>query len=129
MGDRFFYDLKEFKGDLHKDYEGTKRFTVRQLNSIRKTSIARILCDNTDMTEVQPQAFRMVKSSRPLNLNKKRSCEDYKNIPRVDFEGFREDEQLVEGILLIIIRIIRIIIRIIIIILKLTSLKYNIMSY
>ena len=91
MGDRFFYDLKEFKGEEHKDYEGTKRFTLRQLNSIRKTSMARILCDNTDMNEVQPQAFRMADSSIPSHLNKKRSCKDYKNIPKVDFEGFRED--------------------------------------
>ena len=87
MGDRFFYDLKEFKGEEHKSYKDTKRFTPRQLRSIRKTSMARILCDNTDMTEVQPQAFRMDNSSP---LNKKRDCEDVKNIPKVDLEGFRE---------------------------------------
>ena len=49
--------------------------------------MARILCDNTDMTEIQPQAFRMEGASI---LNKKRACNDFRNIPQMDFGGFRE---------------------------------------
>lgn len=85
MGDRFFYDLKES--------DGTKRFTPRQLRNIRKTSMARILCDNTDITEVQPQSFRMDSSSQ---LNKKRPCNDFRNIPQMDFGGFREKDPVLQ---------------------------------
>ncbi len=39
LGDRFFYDL---------GLDRNTRFTEDQLREIRKTSMARILCDNTD---------------------------------------------------------------------------------
>ena len=84
MGDRFFYDLNNSKGKL---FDSTKRFTPRQLRNIRKTSMARILCDNTDIDTLQPQVFKMENSSQQ---NKKRSCDDFRNIPQVDFGGFRE---------------------------------------
>ena len=84
MGDRFFYDLQVLPGKTK-----TKRFTPRQLRNIRNTSMARILCDNTDIGEVQPQVFKM-ESFSPHN--KKRSCRDFINIPHIDFGGFRDSD-------------------------------------
>ena len=52
FGDRFFYDLKGQTGS----------FTEDQLNQIRKTSMARLICDNTNIEEVQPLAFRKANS-------------------------------------------------------------------
>ena len=97
MGDRFFYDLGSSRFDgfgTKKDPTNsqTKRFTSRQLRNIRKTSMARILCDNTEMTEIQPQALSMEGSSQ---LNHKRSCNDFRNIPQVDFGGFRDKNPVV----------------------------------
>ncbi|XP_046451982.1 peroxidase-like [Daphnia pulex] len=48
--DRFFYDVGS----------QTNSFTLVQLNEIRKTSLARILCDNNngDVSTMQPKAFR-----------------------------------------------------------------------
>ena len=48
FGDRFFYDLKNQAGS----------FTENQLDQIRKISMARIICDNTNIEEIQPLAFR-----------------------------------------------------------------------
>ena len=83
MGDRFFYDIS----DDRKQFEGDKtlRFTAQQLESIRNTSIARILCDNSDIDQVQPQAFRVQTTS---GHNIKRSCTDFDNIPKVDLGLF-----------------------------------------
>jgi len=97
MGDRFFYDLGTSKIDgfgTQKDPTKvkTKRFTSRQLRNIRKTSMARILCDNTNMDEIQPQAFQMEGTSQ---FNRKRSCRDFRNIPQVDFGGFRDKNPVV----------------------------------
>ena len=52
-GDRFFYDLANQPGS----------FTSRQLDAIRETSLARILCDNSDnIREMQPLALQLVNS-------------------------------------------------------------------
>ena len=48
--DRYFYDNRNQSGS----------FTEQQLNEIRKTSMARLLCDNTDIVEVQPLVFRKI---------------------------------------------------------------------
>ena len=48
FGDRFFYDLKGQAGS----------FTEAQLDQIRQSSIARLICDNTNINEIQPLAFR-----------------------------------------------------------------------
>ena len=48
FGDRFFYDLKGQGGS----------FTETQLDQIRQSSIARLICDNTNINEIQPLAFR-----------------------------------------------------------------------
>ena len=56
LGDRFFYDL---------GLDDNTRFTPDQLREIRKTSMARIICDNTDTIHkcVQCPCVR-----RPLHL-------------------------------------------------------------
>lgn len=68
--DRFFYDLGGQAGS----------FTEGQLNEIRRTSWARILCDNSELTAVQPLAFQL-----PTHrFNRPRSCNSF-SIPRPDF--------------------------------------------
>merc|ERR1712111_236149 len=48
-GDRFFYDL---------GLDNKIAFSLSQLNEVRKTSMARIICDNTDeIDSIQPLAF------------------------------------------------------------------------
>ena len=50
-GDKFFYDL---------GVDQRRAFTLAQLEEIRKTSMARIICDNTDdIDRIQPLAFKM----------------------------------------------------------------------
>ena len=60
---------------------------TEQLNEIRKTSIARIICDNTKIQQIQPMAFRQVDDE----VNFLVACEDqfFKNaIPKVDLSVF-----------------------------------------
>jgi len=74
-GDRFFYDLGN---DAH------NRFTANQLDQIRKTSLAKIICDNTDdMSRVQPFIFKMQNN----RANALTSCD---NIPSVNLDAFRD---------------------------------------
>ena len=47
-GDSFFYDLGNRPSS----------FTLEQLDEIRKASMARIFCDNTDIGRMQPLAFQ-----------------------------------------------------------------------
>jgi peroxidase len=85
-GDRFFYDL-----DL-----GSRpkiSFSPVQLNEIRKTSMARIICDNSDkMTKIQPFAFKM--SNQRSNGIK--SCGDLA-IPSVNLNVFQENRELFQN--------------------------------
>ena len=74
-GDRYFYDLDQ---DKH-------MFTIPELDEIRKSSMARIICDNTPTSRIQPEAFKSPDSKIPRR--KVTSC---RNIARVDlslFEG------------------------------------------
>ena len=61
------------------------RLSLDQLDSVRDSSMARIVCDNTDITQVQPFAFRVAVEP----VNERISCEDV-NIPRLDLELWRE---------------------------------------
>ena len=62
------------------------RFTTEELKEIRKVSLARILCDNTqDVTKMQPHAFMTSDS----NDNKEVSCDDTSKIPKLDITPFR----------------------------------------
>ncbi|CAG0917148.1 unnamed protein product [Notodromas monacha] len=73
-GDRFFYDLG---GQPHS-------FNEVQLNEIRQVSFARILCDNTDVGEMQPLAF-----IRPsFQSNNKHDCSS-PSIPRINLQVWR----------------------------------------
>lgn len=47
-GDRYFHDLFGQPGS----------FNIEQLTQIRKASLARVLCDNTNLDEIQPLVFR-----------------------------------------------------------------------
>ncbi|XP_058810357.1 uncharacterized protein LOC131675405 isoform X2 [Phymastichus coffea] len=61
-GDRYWYESAEQPG----------AFTEEQLREIRKTSLARVICDTSDgITEVQPWVMRSVGPDNPMV-----SCED-----------------------------------------------------
>ena len=76
-GDRFWYDLGDLPG-LPKI-----KFTLKQLSEIRKSSMARIVCDNTETNTQQPQAFRT-----SYEENRETQCDDYEQIPKLDFSSF-----------------------------------------
>jgi len=76
-GDRYFYDL---------GVDSNIAFTEQQLSQVRKTSMARLICDNTDEVDrIQPLAFKMPTS----RANAMRACTE-DSIPRVNLEVFRE---------------------------------------
>ena len=74
--DRFW-----FENGNHRE----SRFTLDQLNSLRSSSMSRVICDNTGLDEIQPFAFRV--ESGPVNS--RMSCQDA-NIPSVDLGLWRE---------------------------------------
>jgi len=76
-GDRFFYDL---------GLDSKTSFTQEQLDQIRKTSMARLICDNTDdIDRVQPLAFKLATKS----ANQLQNC-NFGSIPEVALGVFRE---------------------------------------
>ena len=80
-GDRFFYDL----GSQHNTFTSTTQFSVNQLQEIRKVTMARVLCDNTeDISEMQPQVFKIMGTHK----NKMTSCRDTASIPEMDLKLF-----------------------------------------
>ena len=79
FGDRFFYDNADQPGS----------FTLDQLNQIRKTSMSRLLCDNTKIERIQPRAFEKVDNEN----NRLRSCESqlfFGAIASVDLNVFKD---------------------------------------
>lgn len=69
--DRFFYE-----NGVH-----ATAFTLEQLNAIRASSLARLLCDNGDKLEaMQRYVFRTLGHRNPLF-----SCQDLNAIPAIDF--------------------------------------------
>ena len=77
-GDRFFYDL---------GVDSRLAFRPSQLDQLRRTSLARIICDNTDtVTTIQPLAFKLPTAAKANSL---RPCSD-PSIPSVDLSVFRE---------------------------------------
>ncbi|KAG6441696.1 hypothetical protein O3G_MSEX002010 [Manduca sexta] len=76
IGDRFFYDNGEMPHS----------FTPDQLREIKKTSMARLICDNTDgVYYVQKKAFEVESTYNP-----KYSCDDYNSIPYVDLTAWKK---------------------------------------
>ena len=57
-----------------------------QLDAIRKVTMARIVCDNTDLGETQPNIFRTEDNSG----NKMTVCSDTTTIPELDMAPFRD---------------------------------------
>jgi peroxidase len=57
FGDRFYFE----NGD-----NPTTRFTLPQLSQLRKTSMARIMCDNLELDVVQRNAFKPISDTNPL---------------------------------------------------------------
>ncbi|XP_076249347.1 peroxidase [Calliopsis andreniformis] len=80
VGDRYWFE----RGD----YESA--FTLEQLNEIRKSSFARLLCDNGDhITHMQLRAFNGVSATNPIV-----SCN---RIPKVDLSLWKEYTPKVQG--------------------------------
>ena len=76
-GDRFYYENGEFP---------QSRFRLDQLDAIRKVTMARIICDNTDLGETQPNVFRTEDNAD----NRMTSCSDTNTIPELDMAPFRD---------------------------------------
>ncbi|XP_075976123.1 salivary peroxidase/catechol oxidase-like [Anticarsia gemmatalis] len=78
IGDRFFYDHGEMPHS----------FTTDQLKEIKKASMARLICDNTDGVHfVQRKAFEV-----ETPYNPKFHCDDYNNIPYVDLTAWKKSD-------------------------------------
>ena len=89
LGDRFFYDLDNEGLNMSPDARNTLRFTRGQLREIRKVSMARILCDNTEqLAEIQPQVFQKIGSSVANIL---RPCNS-RDIPKLNLNEFAQRE-------------------------------------
>ena len=73
-GDKFFHDL---------GLDATRAFTISQLDQIRQTSLARIICDNSEVDQIQPLAFKMPTRAS----NAVRDCSEA-SIPRVNMSVF-----------------------------------------
>jgi peroxidase len=74
FGDRYYYE----NGD-----NPIIRFKVEQLNEIKKTSMARIVCDNIEIDSIQPNAFAPISDKNQLL-----SCD---SLPRVDLSLWRNE--------------------------------------
>ena len=72
-GDRFYYEH---------GHDRNTRFSLEQLDEIRKVSMARIICDNTDILETQPLVFM----TNDQTGNRVTSCN---NIPEMNLNVFR----------------------------------------
>jgi len=89
LGDRFFYDLDKNGPNMSPETKKTLRFTRAQLQEIRKVSMARIICDNTErLSEIQPQVFQKI--GTPF-ANVLRPCTS-RDIPRLNLSQFIQRE-------------------------------------
>ena len=76
-GDRFFYDLGT---------DSNIMFSTQELQEIRKSNLARLICDNSDVERVQPFVLKLPIS----NTNALRSCNE-ESIPRMDLNVFNRN--------------------------------------
>ncbi|KAL0279639.1 UNVERIFIED_CONTAM: hypothetical protein PYX00_001148 [Menopon gallinae] len=72
VGDRYWYE----------NGEAPQAFTQDQLKELRKTTLARIICDNTDIGHSQPMVMR-----RAGLGNERKACTD---LPFPDFDKWKE---------------------------------------
>ncbi|CAL2041089.1 unnamed protein product [Caenorhabditis brenneri] len=80
-GDRFWYE----------NFVSPSAFTVPQIDEIRKTTMARVICDNTDtVTHVQHHAFSLPDDYGNCPL----SCNSTGIIQPFDAKSFKDDEKL-----------------------------------
>ena len=77
FGDRFFYDF---------GHDEVTRFTPEQLQEIRKVTMARLICTNSNgkISKIQPRAFEMF----DLPGNAMVSCTDTNKIPDMILDVF-----------------------------------------
>lgn len=76
-GDKFFYDNANQPGS----------FTEDQLAEIRKTSLARVFCDNSDILTMQPHVFH-----KPITpSNDLTACSESKMINRINLQPWFEE--------------------------------------
>ena len=74
-GDRFYYEH---------GHDPETRFTLAQLEQLRQSSMARVMCDNSDIDQAQPLMFRM-----PQPGNELVGCRDG-SIPRLNLDAWRD---------------------------------------
>ena len=80
-GDRFYYE------NVESDTNPDAFFTAEQRDEIEKTSLSRIICDNSDnIPAIQPNAFRLAGFDQP-----RIPCSD---IPSVDLSVFSKSEEV-----------------------------------
>ncbi len=75
-GDRYYYEAGHSK---------LTRFTIKQLDQIRKASLARIMCDNADVNYLQRNPFLKA----DFQTNPLINCH---NLPSVDYFAWKEEE-------------------------------------
>ena len=73
-GDRFWYENGGFSEYI---------FSESQLAEIRKSTMARILCDNTDINMIQQEVFKIVGEANPLIY-----CSNKDAIPKINLDLF-----------------------------------------
>jgi len=73
LGDRFYYET---------DNQNGNPFNQRQLDTIRETTVARVLCQNTDLHFVPKYPFYVPGNSNPII-----SC---KSLPRLDLHAWKD---------------------------------------
>lgn len=82
MGDRFFYE----NGDSR-----YTRFTLDQLNEIKKTTMSSILCHNVEMNFIQRNAFLKANPKYNPFVN----CA---NVPNINLKAWKNDPTLLAEI-------------------------------
>jgi peroxidase len=73
-GDRFYYE---------NDFNPVTHFNEQQMNEIRKMTIAKLVCDNLDVNQIQRNPFYVADElTNPLV--------DCANLPNIDFTVFKD---------------------------------------
>ena len=73
-GDRFYFE---------NGHDNATKFSLPQLDEIRKSSMAAIMCDNLDLSLVQKKAFEVSSENNPTV--------DCANIPRINLDLWKNE--------------------------------------